>query len=375
MNIIVIQNDNPLLDYITDWLEKTGYNISYIEAQDNPGEEYLGRLMMLVKSTEPVCVFSLNFYKTVSLACGALGVKYVTWILDAFLDSSYDLNIKNPWNEVYIADADLYNIIKGDDSIKYLPLGITSPVKNSESSTPTKDILIWSDVYSDSESFMSRMDNLKDSTKGYIDSMLEQVRGTLTEWKVYYRFADYIKKDIEDNYPLEADSLEPVFHKYDRLFFLDSLKHTYAFPYLVFASAPWSMDTQIDFAVEDSSKLTVNSEKIGKLLTNNLIDADYKEVFGYKIVVYFPSIENGNKIPTELWNFMAGGVPVLIPAWIDTSNTPKVCVKKIKNKREMRNILYSFLEEESSLKEYADKMKKSVGTGQELSDRLECIFK
>ncbi|MBE5857623.1 MAG: hypothetical protein E7296_08705 [Lachnospiraceae bacterium] len=379
MNILIIEENSNIMKMVEERLVGDGHNVLNMEPPAAMNEAYLTRLLSVVNEEEIQFIFSIGFYPQISLACGVMGLSYISWILDITSDS-YDYSVANKWNEVYVADRNLYNdlIRRGLTNIYYLPLARTINSETAEKekmiSEPQKDILIWTKLADDTTNISAVMDELYDSTKGYIDAMVEQRKSDLYSWTLYEAFPDYIRNDIEKNYPLEENSFETIAHKYDWNYFFKKFEGTYATFYLRHLLAPWNDYETLDIVGDENEEIPIEDDRV-KRIPEAAIRADgYSKLDEYKAVVFLPNISNGNKLSEDMWNAMAHGAPILIPLWIDTEDIPADICYKFKNRRELDRLVRKFVTEPEKRGEYTERLRKKVLEEGTIGDRVKYIL-
>ena len=342
MSILLISNTYLISYGVKELLERNNYKFVCIREPNGNQEDFLTELLLLVKENDVHASFSMNFYPQISLACGALGIKYFSWIVDSGTDDAYSIMLKNEWNYIYTADYTLYERLKDKCSINYFQTGYTTESAAESFVEPNQDLLFWSGITGSITSISKIMDELKDSTKGYIDSMIEQKKNDLCTWDLYDRFADYIKKDVEAQYSVGGDSLATKAWLYERTFFYKALDETYAFPYIHFLHTLWNKKERISLALEKTDDLPMIEAR--KISQTDIISGGYTGKDNYQVIIMFPRINEGNMIPIDAWNFLTQGNVVFLPEWIYTGDESPFI--KFKNKRELYYKIYSLLQDD-----------------------------
>ncbi len=377
MSVLLVNSKSDIGVIIKESMNEMRIELSFIDEPQEADETYLASMLSVVKSQNVNCVFSIGFFPYISLACGALNLPYISWIIDSSPEV-YDYSIKNDWNEVYIADINAFLDLqkRGIENITYLPLAPTISFDDEvggEMADEAKDLLIWADLDDKSRTLSDTLKNLLDATKGYLDGMIEQRKCDLSSWSLYEECADYIKRDVEKNYPVSNDSFESTAHKYDFSYLLPLLDNEYAIPYIKYILAPWKNIGHVDLAC-DASDEQWSEEKIVKVARNNIRDGKYGLLREYKFVIFFPDIRNGNKLSLDIWNAMAAGAFVVVPRWIDVDAAGFSEIKRFKNTNELNDIIVKYINKPEERRKYTEDIKNRVNQQGTISDRIKKMF-
>ena len=377
MKILLIENSDVFLPVIQETLSKSGHASVSIPEPTVVDEDYLALMLSTVRGAAVEMVFSIGFYPQISLACGALNIRYTSWVIDSN-SAAYDYSVNNPWNRLYVADMSLYKELrkKNLNNIYYLPLAssIDANIDNEAKIEIKKDVLVWADFGDMPITINQEMEELLDSTKGYLDAMIAQRKSDLYSWSLYEECSDYVKRDVEKNYPLVEDSYESVNHKYDFNYLFPHFDYTYADMYLQDLLAPWNGFEGIDIAYDFSDKMNVGVDGLCGLDVNEIRENNYRSLLEYRTVAFFPTITNGNKLSTDIWNAMAVGATIVIPEWIDVDSMEMCCLRRFKNRRELRRAVNEFKSEPDYRDEYSGMLKRIAHEQGTISDRIKIIF-
>lgn len=185
MQILYIQTDSIITRDVELAFQNAGCSLIYQPAppeNDNESAGYLSRLLSNVKNSDPAFIFSLDFYPFLSLACGAMGLPYVAWLVKGYDADYYSSSIRNEWNYIFAMDSmlcqDLQNA--GVSHCYYLPLAaptysedvlsaINPQAQQSVDVSMIGSILERNDL---SLHPLSLENALKDSTKGYLEGCI-----------------------------------------------------------------------------------------------------------------------------------------------------------------------------------------------------------
>lgn len=356
MNILVIEDDIEKYGSLYEALNNDPVNAyCFFQAPQDSSEDYLAGMMEIVKSYDIKAVFSLSYYRFVSLACGVLELPYLCWLIKGYEESSFDKTITNPWNYIFSADYDTYLILhdRGLANLEYLP--ISYDVNNIGNNTHSKDILFVTDNIEELHSTSMKFDLLKDSSKGYIDGVLNSHKADLRGKGLYDNLATYVRDDVKENYPLNHDDLEPVGHKYDNTIFFPLLNNKTQHIMLYHISADWvKEDYNIDVLTGVEPSIRFENKRI-----NYFTNADYrgysKTIYGdYKVVMYFPLYSDRNMITEEMLAIVASGAVLLLPGYIHSHVLKELGVPFFRNRYELSKQIRKYLFDEKARKGISD---------------------
>lgn len=152
------------------------------------------------------CVFSINFFPSISDLCNVYHIRYICWIVDSPVLELYSVSIKNPWNRVFVFDRALYEDIRhfNPGCIFHYPLAadtsekqkvIKEAINNGSASRYRCDISFVGSLYTEKDP-MSDMRGIPDYTKGFLEGLSE------AQLRVYgYYFAqDILTDEVIDNF-------------------------------------------------------------------------------------------------------------------------------------------------------------------------------
>lgn len=158
------------------------------------------------------CVFTVNFFPSISDLCNIYRVRYICWIVDSPVLELFSASIKNPWNRVFVFDRAQYEDIHkyNPDCIFHYPLAVDVKSKQNVIKAACKsnrteryrcDISFVGSMYTEKDP-MADMTNLSAYTKGYLEGVSE------SQLHVYgYYFAeDLISDRVIDEFKLSGNS-------------------------------------------------------------------------------------------------------------------------------------------------------------------------
>lgn len=129
------------------------------------------------------CVFSINFYPSISDVCSIYHIRYVCWVVDCPVLELFSESIKNAWNRVFVFDRIQYEEIKGLNAncIFHYPLAVDVKSKqntiitaiNNESAQKYQcDISFVGSLYSEKDP-LADMEGIHEYVKGFLDGLSE----------------------------------------------------------------------------------------------------------------------------------------------------------------------------------------------------------
>lgn len=196
MTILIVSWSSFGLTYIIEEFIKAGYIIDFfdynIEDDSRHTIEYSELLAKKIISNNYEFVFSTNYIASVSMACNACRIKYVSWTYDSPCAALYSTTVSYPYNYVFIFDKAVYHELKekGVDTVYYLPMA--APVDKFDNIIPTTEdmnkfnteIAFVGSTYSEDRQteFYALLDELSDYSTGYLDGVIQaqkQIYGKL----------------------------------------------------------------------------------------------------------------------------------------------------------------------------------------------------
>jgi len=376
MNILVIDDSKEKFSNLYNAFEKDPVNAFFFaEPPAEEGEEYLAGLMRVVNSEAIEAIFSLSYYRFLSLACGVLRIPYVCWLINGYEESSYDVTIKNEWNHIYCADYDTYRTLSGCNlsHLEYLP--VSHEVNIIPNETPSKDILFVSEDIQTLLSTSLKFDLLKDSSKGYIDGVLNSYKADLREKALYDNLAAYIRDDVRTNYPLEKEDLEPMGHKYDNTVFFPILDNKTQHIMLYHISAEWvKEDYKIDVLTRKKPSACIEDERITYYTREKLPNGGRNDFGDYKLVIFFPKYSERNMIAEEMLDIMASGSVLLLPGYVNDHILEELGGPFFRNRYELSKRIKKYLYDEEARNKIVRESQEHVGMIDSYGKKLKIIF-
>lgn len=323
-------------------------------------------------------VFTCGFYEKISLLCGALNKKYISWITSPLDGDVYSFSVKNGWNTVYVAVPELYSKYKklGTENIHYMPLGydfeprpnVTPYFCNSEESD--NGTIFYVDGLNMSPNLSTKLSELKDATKGYLSAVTEAVRGNLELNVCEDDFPQYIKNDLEEKYPYIKNSIASKADYYNDQFFYPEIDASIGYIYVHYMISVKALRT-ITFAMY--KELPYTNKELSRISAEDLKVHGYQALSTYSIVVYFSKFSDKGMITEELWNILASGAFVLCSYNTDLAILGDDGPVTFKNLYDMECKLHKYLKNPNERQRIASRVQKKVLECGNIKDRISTI--
>lgn len=167
------------------------------------------------------CVFTVNFFPSISDLCNIYHIRYISWIVDSPVLELFAAAISNEWNRVFMFDREQYNDISrfNPGHIFHYPLAvdtegkqavINEAVSSGRSQRFKSDISFVGSLYSEKDPMNSFDKDAPDYLKGYLEGICD------SQLKVYgYYFAQELldakvvedfKRSVNDYYMMKCDN-------------------------------------------------------------------------------------------------------------------------------------------------------------------------
>ena len=129
------------------------------------------------------CVFSINFYPSISDVCSIYHIRYVCWVVDCPVLELFSESIKNAWNRVFVFDRIQYEEIKGLNANRIFHYPLAVDVKSKQNTIKTAinnesaqkyqcDISFVGSLYSEKDP-LADMEGIHEYVKGFLDGLSE----------------------------------------------------------------------------------------------------------------------------------------------------------------------------------------------------------
>ncbi len=167
------------------------------------------------------CVFTINFYPSISDLCNIYHIRYISWIVDSPVLELFHVAIKNQWNRVFVFDRMQYEDIKdyNPECIFHYPLAvdvdskqkvITTAIAENKADRFRSDISFVGSLYSEKDP-LGGMTDVPEYAKGFIEGLCEAQVRVYGYWFVEdcinERVIEEFKSSRTDYYRMKADNL------------------------------------------------------------------------------------------------------------------------------------------------------------------------
>lgn len=225
MNILFYRYGSICEEDIKKCFEESGHKCTTIEDEIEDksitGSETVALVDAALSKASYDCVFTVNFYPSVSDLCNIYHIRYISWIVDSPVLELFASSIRNPWNRVFVFDRAQYEEIRAFNPgcIFHYPLAvdtrskqdaIRSAVSNKIADNYRCDISFVGSLYSEKNP-MTSLKCAPEYLKGYLGGLCE------SQLRVYgYYFAQEMltdevikafKESCSDYYTMKADNL------------------------------------------------------------------------------------------------------------------------------------------------------------------------
>ncbi len=153
------------------------------------------------------CVFTVNFYPSISDLCNVYHIRYICWVVDSPVLELFASSISNEYNRVFVFDRCQYEDICAFNPgrIFHYPLAVDTDAKqdvikdallSGRSKRFGSDVSFVGSLYSEKDPVKSLKDDVPDYLKGFLEGVCE------AQLKVYgYYFAqDLLNEKIMDDF-------------------------------------------------------------------------------------------------------------------------------------------------------------------------------
>lgn len=166
------------------------------------------------------CVFTVNFYPSISDLCNIYHIRYICWVVDSPVLELFASSISNEWNRVFVFDRKQYEDIcaYNPDRIFHYPLAVDTASKQAvineaisegRAKEFAADVSFVGSLYSEKDPINS-LTNAPQYLQGYLDGLCE------AQLKVYgYYFVeemlsqgivDEFKSHVKDYFTMKCEN-------------------------------------------------------------------------------------------------------------------------------------------------------------------------
>ena len=224
MNILFYRYGSICEDDILRCFERSGHKTvtieDEIEDKSITGADTVKLVDAKLQQGSYDCVFTVNFYPSISDLCNVYHIRYICWIVDSPVLELFAASISNEWNRVFVFDRTQYEDICrfNPGRIFHYPLAvdvsskqevISEALSSGRAKRFASDVSFVGSLYSEKDP----MNALKDAPQyltGYLEGICE------AQLKVYgYYFADELlngkiiddfKSSVSDYYTMKCDN-------------------------------------------------------------------------------------------------------------------------------------------------------------------------
>ena len=145
-------------------------------------EERVKRISEALNTDPADCVFTINFYPSISDVCNIYHIRYICWIVDSPVLELFAKPVSNKWNRIFVFDRAQYEDIHeyNPECIYHYPLAVNvagkqAAIRKASNNTLKKfthDISFVGSLYTEKCPY----DELKGESeylKGYLDAIME----------------------------------------------------------------------------------------------------------------------------------------------------------------------------------------------------------
>ena len=385
MKRILYVNDLSAGDYVKDISENNILTVldgadclcilADLPLAEANAQEVVETLLPLVKENECDCLFTLDYYPILSLACGAMGIKYLAWIVSAYKPGFFDYSVKNPWNILFASNKSLVRDYEemGVSNVSFLPLASDSDIEPICTETIPEDrdfsdIFIISNCIKKPSSLGTKLNGLLDSTKGYLDGCVENRKRTISDAPFFLSLPEYVKKDITDSYGFKVDSLENTAHLFDHRVFFPHIDESIGREFFLrrFGYPPdYRVVCDFEIEMDEGDPSRIDQEKAEEIMR------DKKRVC---ICAFVSAIGDGSCVSKEMWKMMAKGHLTILPSFVDTSFIQNCEIPKYSNVHELQQIIRRYMTDYDERVAVAKAVQDAVKASGGFEDRVNRIL-
>ncbi len=142
MKILIADWDSFGDKDIEEVFARAGHEVFKSPYVESEGEDVcagqIADFKLAIERYRPDCVFSYNYFPSVSDVCQEANVPYLSWVYDSPYMHLYSTSVANPVNRVFLFDAGMYQILasRGIETVYHLPLGVNTTRYNRQCGTP-----------------------------------------------------------------------------------------------------------------------------------------------------------------------------------------------------------------------------------------------
>ena len=224
MNILFYRYGSICEEDILKCFEESGHNCKTIDDEITDktltGSDTLKLVDAALSESSYDCVFTINFYPSISDLCNVYHIRYICWIVDSPVLELFSKSIQNQWNRVFVFDRAQYEDIKGFNPgcIFHYPLAvdtrgkqevINSAITDGGAERFRCDTSFVGSLYSEKDP-MAGLKYSSDYLKGFLDGLTNAQLRVYGYYFVQEMLTDSVIADFKasasDYYNMKADN-------------------------------------------------------------------------------------------------------------------------------------------------------------------------
>ena len=185
------------------------------ELGNEPGrtdEYFIRNFGKVLREGDFDAVMSMNFWKSVAIACDTAHVPYIAWVYDCPMSTRVSDAMHVPTNHIFLFDRAQYDeyIEQGIDTVYHIPLAVNVDrldqlrLTAEEKQTFTADISFVGAMYG--SDYIHLQSALSDYERGYLESLIE------TQYRIYgdYFIGDLLEEEFLENMKKRLESADII---------------------------------------------------------------------------------------------------------------------------------------------------------------------
>ncbi|MCR5279976.1 MAG: DUF3880 domain-containing protein [Lachnospiraceae bacterium] len=224
MNILFYRYGSICEKDILKCFRESGHNCITIDDEifdkNITGEDTLRLVDSKLSNGAYDCVFTINFYPSISDLCNIYHIRYICWTVDSPVLELFSDSIKNPWNRVFLFDRMQYEDIHhlNPDCIFHYPLAVDVGSKqqvikdalvDGSAAKYGCDISFVGSLYTEKDP-MAGILGITDYSKGFLDALSKAQSRVYGYYFAQDQLTDGVIRDfstsVSDYYRMKADN-------------------------------------------------------------------------------------------------------------------------------------------------------------------------
>ncbi len=185
--------ENWIYELVNQGHEITDLKVSSLSEDDDI--EYKQQLIDIVINGEYEALCSFNFFPLVSIIARETNCRYISWVYDSPLLHIYSLEVRSPFNYIFLFDKKQYAELhqKGVKTVYHLPLAGVSGLSDYNDIAYCSDITFVGKLYR-SDNYFDEIIYLPDKLRGFLEGIMEAQRRVYG----YYMLPELVTDDIQN---------------------------------------------------------------------------------------------------------------------------------------------------------------------------------